>query len=52
MSNLPLVTKVYFPRMLLPLGSVVVPLVDFVVGLPVLVVLMAVYDTWPTGRGR
>ena len=28
-------TKVYFPRTLLPLASVLVPLVDFVVGLPV-----------------
>jgi lipopolysaccharide transport system permease protein len=48
-TNLPLVTKVYFPRVLLPLSSVVVPLVDFVVGLPVLIVLMAMYGTWPKG---
>jgi lipopolysaccharide transport system permease protein len=49
LSNLPLVTKVYFPRTLLPLGGVTVPLVDFVVGLPVLVVLMWKYGTWPDG---
>jgi lipopolysaccharide transport system permease protein len=48
-TNLPLVTKVYFPRVLLPLAAVVVPLVDFVVGLPVLIVLMAMYGTWPNG---
>jgi lipopolysaccharide transport system permease protein len=48
-ANLPLVTKVYFPRVLLPLAAVLVPLVDLVVGLPVLVVLMAVYGTWPAG---
>jgi lipopolysaccharide transport system permease protein len=48
-TNLPLVTKVYFPRVLLPLAAVVVPLVDFVVGLPVLIVLMAMYGTWPKG---
>jgi lipopolysaccharide transport system permease protein len=48
-SNLPLVTKVYFPRVLLPLAGVLVPLVDLVVGLPVLVALMGVYGTWPTG---
>jgi lipopolysaccharide transport system permease protein len=48
-ANLPLVTKVYFPRVLLPLAAVVVPLVDFVVGLPVLFVLMAIYGTWPQG---
>ena len=46
-SNLQLVTKVYFPRVLLPLGAVVVPLFDLIVALPVLLVLMAVYDTWP-----
>jgi lipopolysaccharide transport system permease protein len=48
-SNLPLVTKVYFPRVLLPLAAVFVPLVDLIVGLPVLVTLMAVYGTWPDG---
>jgi lipopolysaccharide transport system permease protein len=48
-SNLPLVTKVYFPRALLPLGAVIVPMIDFLVGLPVLLVLMWYYDTWPGG---
>jgi lipopolysaccharide transport system permease protein len=46
-TNLALVTKVYFPRVLLPIGAVLVPLVDFVVGLPILIVLMALYGTWP-----
>jgi lipopolysaccharide transport system permease protein len=49
LTNLQLVTKVYFPRTLLPLAAVVVPLVDFVVGLPVLLALMWYYDTWPAG---
>jgi lipopolysaccharide transport system permease protein len=48
-ANLPLVTKVYFPRTLLPLAAVIVPIVDFVVGLPVLVALMWHEDTWPAG---
>ena len=48
-ANLNLVTKVYFPRTLLPLAAVLVPLVDFVVGLPVLIALMWWYDTWPGG---
>jgi lipopolysaccharide transport system permease protein len=48
-ANLQLVTKVYFPRTLLPLAAVIVPLVDFVVGLPVLICLMWVYETWPGG---
>jgi lipopolysaccharide transport system permease protein len=46
-SNLSLVTKVYFPRALLPLAAVVVPLIDLLIALPVLLVLMAVYGTWP-----
>ena len=49
LANLPLVTKVYFPRTLLPLSGVTVPLVDFVIGLPILLVLIARYDTWPDG---
>jgi lipopolysaccharide transport system permease protein len=49
LANLPLVTKVYFPRTLLPLTGVSVPLVDLVVGLPVLLALMWKYGTWPDG---
>ena len=48
-TNLPLVTKVYFPRVLLPFAAVLTPIVDFFVGLPVLLVLMAMYGTWPQG---
>ena len=48
-GNMNLVTKVYFPRALLPLAAVIVPMVDYVVGLPVLIALMWVYDTWPGG---
>jgi lipopolysaccharide transport system permease protein len=46
-ANLPLVTKVYFPRVLLPLGSVIVPVVDLTIALPFLLVLIAIYNTWP-----
>jgi lipopolysaccharide transport system permease protein len=49
LSNLQLVTKVYFPRTLLPMTGVTVPLVDLVVGLPVLIAVMAYYGTWPGG---
>jgi lipopolysaccharide transport system permease protein len=48
-NNLALVTKVYFPRVLLPLAAVIVPMVDLIVGLPVLVVVMWVYESWPHG---
>jgi lipopolysaccharide transport system permease protein len=48
-ANMSLVTKVYFPRVLLPLGSAITPAVDFLVGLPALLALMAYYHTWPSG---
>jgi lipopolysaccharide transport system permease protein len=48
-NNLQLVTKVYFPRVLLPLAAVIVPMIDLVVGLPVLVVVMWVYESFPHG---
>jgi homopolymeric O-antigen transport system permease protein len=48
-TNSSLVTKVYFPRVLLPLAGVLVPLVDFAIALVVMVLLMARYDTWPSG---
>ena len=48
-SNLPLVTKVYFPRVKLPLAAAVVPIVDLVFGLPALIILMAYYGAWPAG---
>jgi lipopolysaccharide transport system permease protein len=47
-TNLPLVTKVYFPRILLPMAAVLVPLVDLLIALPVLLVLMGIYGTWPS----
>jgi lipopolysaccharide transport system permease protein len=40
-NNANLVSKVYFPRMLVPLSAVGVPLVDLAVMLPILAVLMA-----------
>jgi lipopolysaccharide transport system permease protein len=46
-SNKALVTKVYFPRVLLPLAGVLVPLVDFLFAFVVLVGLMAWFDVWP-----
>jgi homopolymeric O-antigen transport system permease protein len=48
-TNANLVTKVYFPRVLLPLAGVLVPFVDFALALLVLVALMAHYGTWPSG---
>jgi homopolymeric O-antigen transport system permease protein len=49
MANLALVTKVYFPRVLLPLAAVIVPIMDLIVALPVMFTVMAIYGTWPNG---
>ncbi len=43
-----LVTKVYFPRMIIPLSAVLSGLVDFAVSFAVLGVLMIAYSTSPT----
>jgi homopolymeric O-antigen transport system permease protein len=48
-ANINLVTKVYFPRVLLPLAAVIVPAVDFVLGCVVLAGVMLLYDTFPGG---
>jgi lipopolysaccharide transport system permease protein len=46
-ANVNLVTKVYFPRVLLPFATILTPIVDFVIGCFVLVGLMLVFDEWP-----
>jgi lipopolysaccharide transport system permease protein len=43
-----LVTKAYFPRLFIPVASVVAPLVDFVLAFSVLVGLFAWYEWWPS----
>jgi len=42
-GNASLVTKVYFPRLIIPLSALVVGIVDFLVGLAVYAVLMVLY---------
>jgi homopolymeric O-antigen transport system permease protein len=46
-SNRGLVTKVYFPRVLMPLGSVTVPIADFLPAFLVLIAMMAWFSVWP-----
>lgn len=46
-NNTNLLTKVYFPRLVLPLAAVVVSLVDFLISMAILVVLMLWYQFWP-----
>lgn len=46
-GNSGLVSKVYFPRLLIPIGSVVVPLIDFVASFVLLVALFLWYGELP-----
>lgn len=46
-ANQRLITKVYFPRLIIPLAAVCVGVADFVVGLLVLAALMAYYGIVP-----
>jgi len=43
-----LITKVYFPRMIIPMAAVASGLLDFVIAFGMLVVLMVWYSVWPT----
>jgi lipopolysaccharide transport system permease protein len=47
-GNANLITKIYFPRLAIPLSSVVAALVDFGVSFIVLLIVMAYYQYWPT----
>ena len=42
-----LITKVYFPRLVIPLSAVVAGLLDLAVATPLLVAMMAYYHVWP-----
>jgi lipopolysaccharide transport system permease protein len=47
-NNSQLITKVYFPRMVLPLASIVGRLIDLAIAVSILVLLMAYYWVAPT----
>ncbi|HVA81270.1 MAG TPA: ABC transporter permease [Candidatus Binataceae bacterium] len=49
-GNANLVSKVYFPRLIIPASSAVVALVDFAVNFAILVGLMLWYGFWPSWR--
>jgi len=46
-NNAALVTKVYFPRLAIPVAAVLAPIVDFVVTFAILLVMMAYYRISP-----
>ena len=50
MANANLITKIYFPRIILPASSVIVALVDFAITLGLMVLVMAWYRYLPPVR--
>ncbi|WP_020589316.1 ABC transporter permease [Desulfobacter curvatus] len=46
-SNASLVSKVYFPRVIIPMATVVVALADFLIAFALLAGMMLVYGVWP-----
>lgn len=49
-ANAGLISKVYFPRIIIPMAAVSVAIVNALVSLALLAVLMPVYGVWPTWR--
>jgi lipopolysaccharide transport system permease protein len=47
-GNQSLVTKVFFPRLIIPMGAVGAGLVDFAIAFGILLVMMVGYTVWPT----
>jgi lipopolysaccharide transport system permease protein len=47
-TNANIMTKVYFPRLIMPFSGVLSPLVDFVFAFSILIVMMAFYGFIPT----
>jgi lipopolysaccharide transport system permease protein len=49
-SNANLISKIYFPRLIVPTSSVVVSLIDFLISCSILIALMLWFQYWPTWR--
>lgn len=49
-SNASMLSKIYFPRLIVPASAILTTLVDFVISGSILVVLMAWYGFWPDWR--
>ena len=46
-GNSNLISKVYFPRLIIPAASVIVATVDFMISFAILIALMVWYNYWP-----
>lgn len=49
-TNANLISKIYFPRLIVPASAVIVSFVDFAISLGLLGVLMSIYRVWPGWR--
>jgi lipopolysaccharide transport system permease protein len=49
-GNANLISKVYFPRMIIPAGAIITSFVDFLISLGFFVVLMVWFRFWPDWR--
>ncbi|MEK7706482.1 MAG: ABC transporter permease, partial [Verrucomicrobiota bacterium] len=49
-GNANLISKVYFPRMIIPAGAVITSFVDFLIAFGILVAMMAWFQFWPDWR--
>ena len=47
-TNANLISKVYFPRLIVPASAVIVSFVDFAISMGLLAILMAWYKMWPS----
>lgn len=47
-GNANLISKVYFPRLIIPASAVMVAGVDFLISLVILLVVMCFYEVWPS----
>lgn len=49
-GNASLISKVYFPRMIVPAGAMIASFVDFLISFSILLGMMAWYQFWPNWR--
>jgi len=49
-SNANLISKIYFPRLIIPAASVITSFVDFLISFGILVAMMAWFNYWPDWR--
>jgi lipopolysaccharide transport system permease protein len=45
-----LITKVYFPRLIVPLSTVLAAIVDLLIALGLLLIMMPIFGVWPDAR--